>query len=135
MVFAWDGHEFKFVSDVLGVSPLGASSGDGQYFPVDTDEYLQLAPGALVPREGRYEVRITEELHEASYNDQVRLIAVDHPEDVEIFTNDKFKAPPFPDFWLFGVKRRIYPVAARDGIGKDVLPALMGRSTSSRESR
>ncbi|MBP1775425.1 MAG: Tetratricopeptide 2 repeat protein, partial [candidate division NC10 bacterium] len=127
MVFSWDGHGFRFVSDVLGVAPLGASSGDGQYFPVDTDEYLALEPGALAAREGRYEIRITEELHEISYIDQVRLIAVDHPEETEIFTNDKFKSPPFPEFRLFGVKRRIYPVAARDGNGKDVLAALNDR--------
>ena len=49
-----------------------------------------------------------------SYLDQVKLIAVDHPAAVEIFTNDKFKSPPFPEFRLFGVKRRIYPVRARD---------------------
>ena len=79
MVFAWNGREFQFISDVLGVAPLGASSGDGSYFPVDTDEYLQLPPGALAPRNGRYEIRITEELHEISYIDQARLIAVDHP--------------------------------------------------------
>ena len=55
---------------------------------------------------GRYEVRITEELREVSYLDQVKLIAVDHPAATEIFTNEKFKSPPFPEFRLFGVKQR-----------------------------
>ena len=127
MVFAWNGREFQFISDVLGVAPLGASSGDGSYFPVDPDEYLQLPPGTLAPRNGRYEIRITEELHEVSYIDQARLIAVDHPSGIEIFTNDKFKGPPFPEFRLFGVERRIYPAAARDGHGRDVRAALLGR--------
>lgn len=127
MVFAWNGREFQFISDVLGVAPLGASSGDGSYFPVDPDEYLQLPPGTLAPRNGRYEIRITEELHEVSYIDQARLIAVDHPPGIEIFTNDKFKGPPFPEFRLFGVERRIYPAAARDGHGRDVRAALLGR--------
>ncbi len=121
MVFAWNGREFQFISDVLGVAPLGASSGDGSYFPVDSDEYLQLPAGSLVPVNGRYEIRITEELHEVSYIDQARLIAVDHPEGVELFTNDKFKAPPFPEFRLFGVSRRIYPRAASNDRGQDVL--------------
>jgi len=127
MVFAWNGREFQFISDVLGVAPLGASSGDGSYFPVDDDEYLQLPQGSLAPRDGRYEIRITEELHEVSYIDQVRLIAVDHPEDLDIFTNDKFKGPPFPEFRLFGVRRRIYPRAARDARGRDVLASVLRR--------
>lgn len=127
MVFAWNGREFQYISDVLGVAPLGASSGDGSYFPVDSDEYLQLPEGALALRGGRYEVRITEELHETTYIDQVRLIAVDHPSSVEIFTNDKFKAPPFPEFRLFGVSRRVYPRAARGAGGRDVLDAVRRR--------
>lgn len=127
MVFAWNGREFQFISDVLGVAPLGASSGDGSYFPVDSDEYLQLPQGSLAPRDGRYEIRITEELHEVSYIDQMRLIAVDHPEDVEIFTNDKFKSPPFPEFRLFGVSHRVYPRAARDSRGRDVLANVLWR--------
>jgi tetratricopeptide (TPR) repeat protein len=125
MVFAWNGREFQFISDVLGVAPLGASSGDGSYFPVDSDEYLHLPPGSLAPRNGRYEIRITEELHEVSYIDQARLLAVDHPEDVEIFTNDKFKSPPFPEFRLFGIRHRIYPLAARDGRNRDVLASVL----------
>ena len=35
MIWTWNGHEFQFVTDVLGVAPLGASNGDGSYFPVD----------------------------------------------------------------------------------------------------
>ena len=127
MIFTWNGKGFEFISDVLGVAPLGASSGDGNYFPVDHDEYVQIPGDALAPKEGAYEVRVTEELHEVSYLDQVQLIAVDHPRAVEVFTNDKFKSPPFPEFRLFGVRQRIYPAAARDDGGRDVLPELLRR--------
>jgi hypothetical protein len=74
---------------------------------------------------GRYQVRITEELSEVSYLDQVQLYAVDHPADTEVFTNEKFKSPPYPEFRLFGVKHRIYPTTARDDKGRDVLPLLL----------
>lgn len=125
MIFTWDGRGFDFITDVLGVAPLGASSGDGQYFPVDHDEYIQIPGDRLAAKNGEYEVRITEELREVSYLDQVQLIAVDHPRAQEIFTNDKFKAPPFPEFRLFGVNRRIYPASARDDHGRDIRPALL----------
>ncbi|MGE5488617.1 MAG: FG-GAP-like repeat-containing protein [bacterium] len=117
MIFTWNGNRFQYIGDVLGTAPLGASSGDGSYFPVDHDEYIHLPGGALSERNGRFDIRITEELREVTYLDEARLIAADHPADVELFTNDKFKSPPFPEFRLFGVKRRVYPVAARqDGI-------------------
>jgi len=127
MIFTWNGRAFQFITDVLGVAPLGASSGDGTYFPVDHDEYVQIPGSALTLQDGAYQVRITEELHEVSYLDQVQLIALDHPSDVQIFTNDKFKAPPFPDFRLFGASARTYPVTAVDDGGRDVRPALLAR--------
>jgi tetratricopeptide (TPR) repeat protein len=127
MIFTWNGERFQFITDVLGVAPLGASSGDGDYFPVDHDEYIQIPGGALVPVNGTYEVRITEELREVSYLDQVHLLAVDHPESVEIFTNDKFKSPPFPEFRLFGVERKVRPVAAVEDGGRDVLDRVLTR--------
>ncbi len=127
MIFTWDGKQFQFITDVLGVAPLGASSGDGKYFPVDHDEYVQIPAEALAVVDGHYEVRITEELREVSYLDQIRLIAVDHPAGTDIFTNDKFKSPPFPEFRLFGASKRVYPAAARDQRGADVLAKLLRR--------
>jgi hypothetical protein len=127
MIFTWNGERFVFITDVLGVAPLGASSGDGQFFPVDHDEYVSIPGNQLKERDGVYEVRVTEELHEVSYLDQITLQAVDHPATSEIITNEKFKSPPFPEFRLFGVDRRVYPVRAHDDGGADVLPALRRR--------
>ena len=119
MIFTWNGDKFQFITDVLGVAPLGASSGDGHYFPVDHDEYIQIPGSALKPRNGEFQIHITEELHEVSYLDQVRLIAVDHPSDVSIYTNDKFKSPPYPEFRLFGSQEKIHPLRAFDARGVD----------------
>ena len=127
MIFTWNGERFQFITDVLGVAPLGASSGDGQYFPVDHDEYVSIPGEALKARGGEYEIRVTEELREVSYLDQIRLLALDHPADVQVVTNEKFKSPPFPEFRLFGVQQRVYPAAARDQRGADVRAALAQR--------
>ncbi len=120
MIFTWNGEKFEFISDVLGVAPLGAGLGDGNFFPVDHDEYVQIAGRQLRERDGFYEIRVTEELREVSYIDQIQLIAVDHRNSTQIYTNDKFKAPPFPEFKLFGVDRRIEPRSAIDHTGADV---------------
>jgi tetratricopeptide (TPR) repeat protein len=126
MIWTWNGIEFQFITDVLGVAPLGASSGDGKYFPVDHDEYIQIPGEALAQRNGRYELRITEELSEVAYLDETKLIAVDHPAKTEVYTNDKFKSPPFPEFRIFPVERRIYPRRAVQN-GSFVLTALASR--------
>ena len=108
-VWTWNGHEFVYVTDVLGVAPLGAMSGDGSYFPVDHLEHIQIPAGAMVARHGRYEIRLTEELSEIAYVDQVKLLAVDHPAGQTVFLNEKFQAPPYPDLKLYGVARRLKP--------------------------
>ncbi len=124
MIFTWNGEQFQFITDVLGVAPLGASSGDGHYFPVDHDEYIQIPGSALKARNGKYQVHITEELHEISYLDQVQLIALDHPAGVQIYTNDKFKSPPYPEFRLFGGRSSAPPLRAIDDGGRDVTAQL-----------
>ena len=125
MIYTWNGSEFEFITDVLGVAPLGASSGEGEYFPVDHDEVIQISGDSLVPHEGAYEIRIVEELREVAFLDGIHLTAVDRPAGISIFTNDKFKSPPFPEFRLFGVEQRIPPVRAYDDRGRDVRDLLL----------
>jgi tetratricopeptide (TPR) repeat protein len=127
MIWTWNGRGFQFITDVLGVAPLGARDSDGGYFPVDHDEYVQIPGAALQPTNRHYEIRVTEELSEVSYLDQIQLYAIDHPAGTEIFTNEKFKGPPYPEFRLFGVERRIYPESASDDHGDDVLPQLIAK--------
>lgn len=124
MIFTWNGENYQFITDVLGVAPLGASSGDGNYFPVDHQEYIQIPGNALKPENGAYKIHITEELHEVSYLDQVQLIAADHPAGLDIYTNERFKSPPYPEFRLFGAREKIHPVRALDSHGIDVTQRL-----------
>jgi hypothetical protein len=54
-------------------------------------------------------------------------MAVDHPSDMAVFTNDKFKGPPFPDFRLYGVRNRIYARAAKTSDGRDVIKQVAAK--------
>jgi tetratricopeptide (TPR) repeat protein len=127
MIWTWNGRGFEFITDVLGVAPLGASDGEGTYFPVDHDEYVTIPARAIQQVGGRNEIRITEELSEVSYLDQVQLFTLDHPSNKEVFTNEKFKGPPYPEFRLYEVPRRVYPTSAHDDAGNDVLSRLLHR--------
>ncbi len=124
MVFTWNGSEFEYISEVLGVAPLGASLARGVYFPVDHDEYVSIRGDQLQEADGYLDVRLTEELRETAYIDKMRLIAVDHPRGIRIVTNEKAKGPPFPEFRLFGVESRILPRKASNHRGEDVLAQI-----------
>ena len=130
MVFTWNGAEFEYISEVLGVAPLGASLARGVYFPVDHDEFVTIRGDQLRERDGFLDVRLTEELRETAYIDKMRLIAVDHPRDVQIVSNEKAKGPPFPEFKLFGVRSRVLPSKAANHRGEDVL-SVVSRSDRS----
>ena len=121
MVFTWNGTGFEYISEVLGVAPLGASLARNVYFPVDHDEYVTIRGDQLRARDGFLHIRLTEELRETAYIDKMRLLAVDHPSDMYIVSNEKAKAPPFPEFKLYGVRSRILPLKATNHRGEDVL--------------
>lgn len=124
-LYAWDGARFRFVTDLLWSAPLGLRSADGSIVPPRPWEYLKVPGSALSAREGRYSLVVTEELWEACYFDHIELIAVDHPADVQIFTNEKVGPPDLAPHKLHTVSRPRAPVAARDATGRDLLPALL----------
>jgi tetratricopeptide (TPR) repeat protein len=71
--------------------------------------------------------RFMEPLEEAVYLDQVRLLAVDHPADVEVYPNEYFASnPPYPEFKVVVSKSKDAqaPSGAWEEHGHDVLPDL-----------
>jgi tetratricopeptide (TPR) repeat protein len=109
-LYAWDGHRFKFVTDILGASPLGLPVGKSRYSEADPEEFLALGgEPQFLPRDGAYEVRITEELREVLYLDEARLVAVDHPAGTLVYPTSKLRpGRPFPPHELWTLR----PVAA-----------------------
>lgn len=129
IIWTWNGAGFEYVTDVLGVAPLGAAAGDGTYFAADHDEYVQL-PASMRARDGYYEVRLTEELSEAAYIDQISLLAVDHAANEDLYTSEKWKSPPFPDLKLYGVRQYLPLRKAVDQDGRDVTARLAAKDLS-----
>jgi len=127
--YTWDGTRFRFVTDAMWRSalgmPLGLMGSTSAFAPAGaSQEYLRIPGDALVPRDGRYVLQLTEELWETAYADEVKLIAVDHPDSVDVFVDETFVPPGPVKMKLFQVPRRELPRSAVDERGNDVLPAL-----------
>jgi tetratricopeptide (TPR) repeat protein len=120
-LYAWNGKSFEFVTDLLWAAPLGLQVADGELAPCREWEYLRISSDQLVPRDGEYVLQLTEELWEAAYFDQVKLIAVDHPAEVEIYSNEKVGSPEMAKFKVHTVQNARRPIAARNHRGRDVL--------------
>jgi lipoprotein NlpI len=122
-LYAWDGNRFAFVTDFMGGGEMGYWHGPGHYSQPDPDEYVRLTDDQLRPREGRLELRVTNELEEALFVDRLALLAVDHPGDVEVYPDEGLREPA-PRFRLVGV-RGPHPLrAATEDGGRDVLDRL-----------
>ncbi len=101
-LYAWNGERFAFVTDFLGAGEMGYWEAPGVRSHPDPVEYVRIAPSALRPRNGRYELRVTNELEEVLYLDAVRLLAVDHPEGVELYPDEGMTQHP-KSFRVFAV--------------------------------
>lgn len=123
-IYTWTGERFEFFSDCLWAAPLGLVQANGDLAPTREWENLLIPGEQLVAKDGKYVLQLTEELWEAAYFDEVRLVAVDHPADVSVFTNEKVGSPAMAEHRIHTVKRRHLPKSVTDGAGNDLLSGL-----------
>jgi len=125
ILFAWNGARYEFISDLIGPGIVGHWVAPGERNTPDPTEYVKVSGHSLRAQQGRLSLRLQEPMEEVVYLDQVRLIAVDHPSDVEIYPNERFaSAPPFPDFQVIASRRARLPVGAWDDRGRDLRSEL-----------
>ena len=117
-LYSWNGTEYVFVSDVLGITPLGLPMAPGMLVPPDHDEYVLVTGEQLVPKDGFLELQFSEDLREVTYLDRIRIDVVDHPEDTEIYPNELFTFPPFPAPHTHTVRAPLAP-RAQGSDGRD----------------
>ena len=95
-LFAYDGKSMKFVKDAvpwgsaigLRINTLGTARVEA------TEEWYKIGRDQLAARDGYYDLRITAELWETYYYDQLALAAIDHPVGTEIYVDERFVIPP-----------------------------------------
>jgi hypothetical protein len=131
-LYAWNGSEYTFVTDVLWPSalgmPLGIMAGEPLYaFPNSTDEYLMMPGEKVHARGGKYILQFTTELWESPYLDNINLIVLDHPESVDVYINETFIPPPYPPFRIYSVANKYLPLSAVDQLGNDLRNTVLAQ--------
>ncbi|MCA9175782.1 MAG: VCBS repeat-containing protein, partial [Planctomycetales bacterium] len=126
-VYTWTGEQFEFFTDCLWAAPIGLQLAEGVSAPFRPWEYLRIPGDRLRERDGQYQIQLTEELWEAGYFDHVELIAVDHPEHVDVYSNEKVGPEQIAAFKIHTVTDPRQPVSAQDQRGRDVMAKLAAR--------
>ncbi|MGZ0168393.1 MAG: FG-GAP-like repeat-containing protein [Planctomycetales bacterium] len=126
-LYTWDGEKFAFYTDCLWAAPIGLQLAEGVLAPPREWEYLKIDGGRLKAKDGEYVLKLTEELWEVGYFDSVKLLAIDHPADVDIYSNEKVGPPSISQFKVHMVQNPKTPIAAVDQQGRDVLLKIKAR--------
>jgi len=129
-LYTWNGEKYVFAKDIIWRSalgmPLGIMGGNmRRAFPNASDDYIKINGNMLKPKEGKFSIKVTSELWETIYIDKIQLIAVDHPDSVDIYVPEQFSPPPFPGLKIYQVQKKYFPVSATDSKGNDVLPFIV----------
>jgi len=117
-LYAWNGERFVFVTDFMGGGEMGYWEGPGRLNTADPLEAVRITSDQLRAKDGRLEIRITNELEETVFADRFQLLAIAHPPDIDIYPNEGMTEPPKP-FRLLAVRDARVPRAVDEG-GRDV---------------
>jgi tetratricopeptide (TPR) repeat protein len=125
-LYVWNGNGYRYVTDLLGASPAGLRLTDDRFIEADTDEIVRIGnESSFQPRDGNYVIQITDELRELLFFDQVELLVVDRPADLEVHSTSKLRpGKPFVphELWALGNPRSLNNATRTDGT--DVTSAL-----------
>ena len=96
VLFVWDGHRYKFVTDVIGAAVVGHWFTPARRNTPNPGEWVKVDGADVALVNGKISARFMEPMEEVNYIDQLRMVAVDHPEDVEVNPDERFlDDPPF----------------------------------------
>ena len=140
-LYAWDGKRFRFVTDILGAAPLGLPIAESRYLEANPEEFVWIGNEQTFPaKAGKYQLQITEELREALYLDEAKLVVVDHEPGTEVHSTTKLlPGKPFPLSALMTLhnehplQRAEFVVPALAGSAFDALPPKGGTPNSGQE--
>ncbi len=128
VLFAWNGSKYKLVTDVIGAAVVGHWFTPTRRNIPNPGEWIKVDGANVEPVNGKVSLRFMEPMEEVNYIDQLRLVAVDHPANVEVNPDERFlDDPPFASGRVVASSDTHLPVGAWDGNGRDVLGEISQR--------
>ncbi len=128
VLFAWDGHKYRFITDVIGAAVVGHWFTPARRNIPNSGEWIKVDGSQVAPVDGKLSLRFMEPMEEVNYIDQLRLVAVDHPGNVEVNPDERFlDDPPFASGRVVATAGARLPLGAWDGEGRDVLDQVSRR--------
>ncbi|HEU5350958.1 MAG TPA: FG-GAP-like repeat-containing protein [Terracidiphilus sp.] len=128
VLFVWNGHEYKLVTDVIGAGVVGHWFTPTRRNTPRPSEWIKVDGGQVKTVNDEVSLRFIEPMEEVNYIDQLRMVAVDHPANVEVNPDEKFlDDPPFATGKVVASQNLRLPVNAWDGEERDVLKTLSTR--------
>jgi Tfp pilus assembly protein PilF len=124
-LFTWDGHRMRFLKDVAPMSaPLGSHVSAESLEPIQqTQQWFKIEGDQLAPRDGFYDLRLTDEYWETYYIDYYSLLVVDHPQNTQVYVDERVADPPAP-LKLYVTSEPRHFASAKDDTGRDVGSAI-----------
>lgn len=127
-LFAWNGEKYEFITDVIGAGVVGHWISPTAKNTPDPDEWVKIDGSKLRAKDGYLSVRFGEPMEEVNYIDQLRMVAVDHPANIDVYPDERFlDNPPFASGKAVAASTPHVPVGAWDDHGRDVLQLLSAR--------
>jgi len=127
-LFAWNGEKYEFITDVIGAGVIGHWISPAAKNTPRPEEWVKIDGSKLRAKDGYMSVRFGEPMEEVNYIDQLRMVAVDHPADIDVYPDERFlDDPPFASGKTVATSRPHPPVGAWDNNGNDVQQLVSAR--------
>lgn len=127
-LFAWNGEKYEFITDVIGAGVIGHWISPTSKNTPNPDEWVKIDGSKLRPKDGYLSVRFGEPMEEVNYIDQLRMVAVDHPAELDVYPDERFlDNPPFASGKTVATSAPHPPAGAWDDHGRDVRQLLGAR--------
>jgi tetratricopeptide (TPR) repeat protein len=123
-LYTWNGEKFEFITDFLGGGEMGDWQSAGVYNTPKSGEFVRVTSDQLKPKNGKYEIRVTNELEEVLFLDNLKLVAVEHDANAEVYPNEGLGIPTAGQRILYTTKNEHAPLSAVDTNGANVLPKI-----------
>ncbi|MCJ7762356.1 hypothetical protein MUP38_02735 [Candidatus Bathyarchaeota archaeon] len=133
-LFMWNGTDYAYVAEVSNHGWLGYIN----YVTDKTDwpivywrnnpwDYIPLGRNQLQPRNGYYDLTLTQKWNEIFYLDSAYLVAVDHPADVDVYSTmvEQYLDPAYMGQIYTVSKTLSHPISAVNEKGQNVLPQIL----------